>query len=61
MLSRDLFDINMDLDYVISPSTMMRTEEVKNSKKKYCGEINNIARTANVSCQIWKRKPIKST
>jgi hypothetical protein len=30
VLSRDIFDTNMDLDYIIRMSTMMRTEEVKN-------------------------------
>jgi len=33
VLSRDIFDINMNLDYVISISTVVRTEEVKNGTK----------------------------
>ena len=37
MLSRDIFDINMDLDYIISMSTVMRTEEVKKGTKMIAG------------------------
>jgi hypothetical protein len=33
VLSRDIFDINMVLAYIISMPTMMRTEEVKNGTK----------------------------
>jgi hypothetical protein len=55
---RDIFDVNVDLDNIISMSAMMRTEEIKKNKND-CREINNSARTANVSCQISKRKPIK--
>jgi len=46
-----MFDINMDLDYIISMSTMMRTEEVKIGTKMTAGN-KKYSSTTSVSCQI---------